>query len=429
MRSLPVSLSQTQPLQSGVEQIVCADLERLELLLPEAAHLVTPDLQEYALLYAARYAGDVLHLEDAWDLLIAAQKQAWQLEKDEVVVRLTEALAYPAGRRDDLAEAEQALQRGLEACRRSGDTHRLAFFLSRQGTLALARGKYYEGEQFWSSGLQLAESSGAAPLSWMPLATFIYSADILGTYSAACQFADLVQRARGENDVESLAAALFIRGFFERVIHNLERASEDYRACLHLLLTATTGTPLLPTQQLFSLVVQAELARVRGEYERAQACTETALALAQLYGDHYTLGTLLLDQIIFTYHQHQFTDTYTTFLRFRELAQRVETPHFHERCAFFEQHLEPRELPQPLPARTHAAAHYPPTEPLFEPLSARECEVLQLVAEGLSNCALAQRLVITPGTAKKHLEHIYAKLDVHSRTSAVARARALHLIS
>jgi len=45
-------------------------------------------------------------------------------------------------------------------------------------------------------------------------------------------------------------------------------------------------------------------------------------------------------------------------------------------------------------------------------------EVLQLVAAGLSNQEIAGRLVITPGTVKKHLEHVYSKLDVHSRTSA-----------
>lgn len=434
MRSLQTSLSQTHTLHNGIGQGAHVDLEHLEMLLPEAAHLASHDLQECALLYAARYAGDMLHLEDAWNLLIAAQEQAWQLGDNETVIRLTEALAYPAGRRVDLNEAARALQRGIEASQRRGDMLHLTSFLSRQGTIMVALGRYYEGQQFWSRGLQLAESNGIAPLSWMPLATFIYSADILGSYSAACQFVDLVQHARGENEAESLAAALFVRGFFERVINSPERAAEDYRACLHRLLASITGTPLSPTQHLFSLVVQAELARVQGECIHACTCIEKALALAELYGDHYTLGTLLLDQIVFTYHQHQFADTHAAFTRFRELTRRVQTPHFHERSAFFEQHLAPRKQPslpspspigartQQLPVISHATA------PLLETLSIRELEVLQLVAEGLSNCTLAQRLVITPATVKKHLEHIYAKLDVHNRTSALARARALGLI-
>ena len=65
---------------------------------------------------------------------------------------------------------------------------------------------------------------------------------------------------------------------------------------------------------------------------------------------------------------------------------------------------------------------------LYDPLSAREREVLDLVAAGFSNQEVATRLVITSATVKKHLEHIFIKLDVHNRTSAIARARMLKLI-
>jgi LuxR family maltose regulon positive regulatory protein len=65
---------------------------------------------------------------------------------------------------------------------------------------------------------------------------------------------------------------------------------------------------------------------------------------------------------------------------------------------------------------------------LSEPLSARELEVLRLIAEGLSNQAIAQRLFLSTGTVKVHLRHIYGKLDVNSRTQAVARLRELNLL-
>ena len=65
---------------------------------------------------------------------------------------------------------------------------------------------------------------------------------------------------------------------------------------------------------------------------------------------------------------------------------------------------------------------------LSEPLSARELEVLRLIAEGLSNQAIAQRLFLSTGTVKVHLRHIYGKLDVNSRTQAVARLRELNLM-
>ncbi|WP_405107771.1 response regulator transcription factor [Micromonospora sp. NBC_01405] len=61
-------------------------------------------------------------------------------------------------------------------------------------------------------------------------------------------------------------------------------------------------------------------------------------------------------------------------------------------------------------------------------LTRREIEVLALVAEGLSNQAVGQRLHLTEGTVKSHLAHVYAKLGVDSRTAAVAAATDLGLI-
>ena len=57
-------------------------------------------------------------------------------------------------------------------------------------------------------------------------------------------------------------------------------------------------------------------------------------------------------------------------------------------------------------------------------LTTREGEVLELVAAGLTNAAIAERLWISPGTVKKHLDNVYAKLGVANRTAAVARISA-----
>jgi LuxR family maltose regulon positive regulatory protein len=69
-----------------------------------------------------------------------------------------------------------------------------------------------------------------------------------------------------------------------------------------------------------------------------------------------------------------------------------------------------------------------PPQPLIEPLSERELEVLRLAAEGLSNQEIADRLVISVGTVKTHVHSILGKLDVRGRTQAAARARELDLI-
>jgi ATP/maltotriose-dependent transcriptional regulator MalT len=68
-------------------------------------------------------------------------------------------------------------------------------------------------------------------------------------------------------------------------------------------------------------------------------------------------------------------------------------------------------------------------KPVPSELSPREHEVLALVAEGFRNDEVAQRLFISPKTVKAHLQHIYEKLEVRSRTEAVTRAREARLLS
>ncbi len=80
-------------------------------------------------------------------------------------------------------------------------------------------------------------------------------------------------------------------------------------------------------------------------------------------------------------------------------------------------------------ASARHSTHTPAADqPLIEPLSEREIEVLQLIAAGLSNQEIADRLVIAPGTAKRHINNIYGKLQVASRTQAVAVARDLRIL-
>jgi LuxR family maltose regulon positive regulatory protein len=77
--------------------------------------------------------------------------------------------------------------------------------------------------------------------------------------------------------------------------------------------------------------------------------------------------------------------------------------------------------PSPSVARSDPSA-------LVEPLSARELEVLQLIAQGLSNREISQRLFLALSTVKGHNRNIFSKLQVQRRTEAVARARELGLL-
>ena len=57
-------------------------------------------------------------------------------------------------------------------------------------------------------------------------------------------------------------------------------------------------------------------------------------------------------------------------------------------------------------------------------LTRREWEVLEAVASGKQNAEVAELLWVSPSTVRKHLEHVYEKLGVHTRTAAIARAFA-----
>ncbi len=61
-------------------------------------------------------------------------------------------------------------------------------------------------------------------------------------------------------------------------------------------------------------------------------------------------------------------------------------------------------------------------------VSEREAEVLHLMDEGLSNQEIADRFVVALSTVKWHVNNLYAKLGVRSRTQALSRARALNLL-
>jgi len=68
------------------------------------------------------------------------------------------------------------------------------------------------------------------------------------------------------------------------------------------------------------------------------------------------------------------------------------------------------------------------TDELLDPLTNRELEVLSLLAQGLSNKEIASKVFLSSETIKKHIYNVYQKLDVHSRISAIERARELGIL-
>jgi DNA-binding NarL/FixJ family response regulator len=90
--------------------------------------------------------------------------------------------------------------------------------------------------------------------------------------------------------------------------------------------------------------------------------------------------------------------------------------------------LDPTVIPKVVAEFARLAKQAPRPQPLAEPLSAREIEVLRLVAAGATNRAIAEILFVAEGTVRNHLTSILGKLGVSDRTQAAVKAKELGLV-
>jgi LuxR family maltose regulon positive regulatory protein len=195
--------------------------------------------------------------------------------------------------------------------------------------------------------------------------------------------------------------------------------------------------------RVFEYIPLARIYIARREYDLALAVLKPLLAAAEKAGwMWFGIEIMILQAII---HQHQ-RDTVRA-LTVLERALTLAEPEGFVRI-FIDNSPPIDELLRQAAARgiavdyvgkllaafetrgkqiTQPASH-PAGTSLIEPLSERELEVLRLLSAGLSNQGIANTLIISVGTVKKHLNNIYGKLDVHSRTEALARAKELDIL-
>ena len=168
-----------------------------------------------------------------------------------------------------------------------------------------------------------------------------------------------------------------------------------------------------------TLALQALAFAYRGDNARAITTLEQALALAEPEG-----------------YVRLFVDEGPPMARLlQRAAERSAWSSYAQRLlsAFplppsSEPETTPGEYHEPAEHTLHSSGVAPPSSPLVEPLTARELEVLRLLAMGASNREIGDHLVISAGTVKAHLHRIYGKLDVHNRTEAAAWARTFGLL-
>jgi LuxR family maltose regulon positive regulatory protein len=188
-----------------------------------------------------------------------------------------------------------------------------------------------------------------------------------------------------------------------RILLAQERWDEALELISRLLEAAETGGRTSKAIEILSL--QAMAAQANGNPRLALAAIEKALALAEPEG----FAQIFVDE-----------GPPMARLLYEANARGIELDYARRLLAAFpEAQPEPTGSPEPQPAQAE----------LIEPLSERELEVLGLIAAGLTNREIASQLFLSLNTVKGHTRSIYGKLGVHSRTQAVAQARAIGVLT
>ena len=190
-----------------------------------------------------------------------------------------------------------------------------------------------------------------------------------------------------------------------RILYAQERLDPAARLLQHLLEAAEAGERL--SSLIGVLALQAQVFQAQGKPAQAMAALERALALAEpagfvriFVGEGPPMARLLYDA----------------------LGRGILPDYVGKLLAAFPD-LEAQPVGKPQIPKSEISKSQ-----ILEPMSERETEVLQLIAEGLTNPEIGDRLYISLNTVKVHTRNIYGKLDAHSRTQAVARARTLGIL-
>jgi LuxR family transcriptional regulator, maltose regulon positive regulatory protein len=301
--------------------------------------------------------------------------------------------------RDDLDAASRHLAEGVELAGRTGDVEILMWGHVALSRLRLARGDTEGAAAAAHEAEQVARSSGAdqaiADAAVWKARLHLARGDLA---SASAE----QERAAGAGELRPYSRALEQLGR-ARLLLARDEPEEALRLLAERYDQAKTAGAKIPL-----LTLQALALRTLGERGRAVGVLAEALALAEPEGYVRT----------FVDEGQPMAELLSAMLDPRRggrsgVAGRVPA-HY------------PSKLLATLEREAEGAAS--PAAGLPEPLSERELEVLRLVAVGKSNRRIAQELYVSVGTVKTHLNNLYRKLETHSRTQAVARARDLGLI-
>ena len=333
--------------------------------------------------------GDYMQAQQLYERAIALFKEAGDLW---LYGELHLFLANVYWAQGDEARARTFLKEGLAVHDQVGNAWVTGWFVSLFGEIALRQGDIPRARFLLDAGLkrhqQLGDQQGQALLYALLAQAAASEHDFTLARTMAAQSLELARAVRDTGSLilclEKLADVVASQGEPEWAAV-LWGAAEHYRE-------ASNAT--LPLVERLGRAHRIEPAkRLLGE---------------QIFAERWAEGkSMTAEQAIAVPPTHGWTSKALMPARGKPQVHRKGPPH---------------PTPAPLPLRDVA-------QPLLDPLSQRELEVLQLVAAGDSNQEIATALVVAPGTVKLHVSHILSKLGVKSRTRAILRARDLGLLT
>jgi predicted ATPase/DNA-binding CsgD family transcriptional regulator len=300
------------------------------------------------------------------------------------------------------AQARSRLEEALEIYRRLGDEPRMAAILPNLAKVAAEFGEWTAAYSLLEESLGIGRRLGDQPGIAYSLMALGFVQFLEGNFSAArAHLEESLKMYRELNDVFWINACLVHLGY-------IDCEEGDYAAARSRFMHMSEIGPLVhfPWGATYTLEGFARLAAAEGQAVRALLLGGATAALRRTFG--VAIGLT---------RQADFRRSLEPAWQALD-AEEGQAAWEEGRKMSLEQALDlALEEPETKPDR--------PSESL---LSAREVEVLSLVAEGLSDAQVADKLYVSPRTVGGHLRVAYRKLGVKSRTAAVKRAGELGLI-
>lgn len=435
--------------------------------------------------YMAAHAGDIPRA-------VALARQAVNLlPTGERTVRSVVAFTLAGVHRvqGDLEAAAQALSQASTMGQEGGNLHLAVSALCQLADLEIEQGQLHAAARRYRRALELAGDLPVAASAYSGLGGLRYEWNDLpaaqehlarslelhrhwgNAEAMAADYGDVLRLRLAQGDLEGAAAVLdelaqlagrpsfgppssFLVAWAEICGVHLALARDDLRAAAHW--AARPAAQSLPVQERAYLGEFRDLTLARvyltlGRQEaggvflpQAEGLLSQLLAVAEAQGRWgRAIGILALLALV-----HQAAGETERALALLEPALERAEPEGYVRT-FVDEGPPLAKLLAALAARGYATGYanrllaafpaaavdpqppardMPAEQPMVEPLSDREMEVLRLVAAGLTNRDVAETLFIAVSTVKSHTNSIYGKLGVKNRTQAVARAQALGLV-